>query len=68
MTERIRDAKAAEVDKLGRMKKAMDTDEILVLDHQKPIALIEHQQTLAIPYFEDEEEAVKIDHNAEMTP
>lgn len=55
VTGRIRDAKAAEIDKLGRIKKAMDTDEMLVLDHQKPIALIEHQKTLAIPYFEDVE-------------
>lgn len=68
VTERIRDAKAAEIENLGKMKKAMDTDEILVLDHQKPIALIQLQKILAIPYFADEPEPAEIANSMEVQP
>lgn len=64
VTERLRDARAEEIERLGAAKKAMDTDEILVLDHQKPIALIEHQKTISLPAPSPEEYAKEqIDHD-----
>lgn len=41
VSERLREARAQEVGKIGSMKRLMDTNETLALDHKKPIAMIE---------------------------
>ena len=48
ITDRLRAARAEEVESLIALKDAMDTDEMLVLDHQKPAGLLSYQKTFAI--------------------